>query len=103
MARFFYYEYWICVFMESHILSIPKQISLLVEPILEELCFELVDVEYLTNYGRWILRIYIDKEGGVTLDDCAMVSREIGAMIGSRARVHSKSILKPGEIIYADS
>ena len=67
--------------MASNILSIPKQIILLVEPILEELCFELVDVEYLTNYGRWILRLYIDKEGGVTLDDCARVSREIGHLL----------------------
>jgi ribosome maturation factor RimP len=43
--------------------------------------FELVDVEYVSNQGRWILRLFIDKEGGVTIDDCARVSSELGDLI----------------------
>ena len=43
--------------------------------------FELVDIEYLSQYGKWVLRIYADKEGGITLDECARVSREIGNLM----------------------
>jgi len=58
-----------------------RQISELVEPILDEMDVELVDIEYLSNHGRWIVRVYVDKEGGITVDDCAGVSREIDAII----------------------
>ncbi len=58
-----------------------KEVSVLIEPILDEMQIDLVDVEYLSEGGRWILRIYVDRLGGVTLDDCARVSREIGDLI----------------------
>jgi ribosome maturation factor RimP len=67
--------------MSSRVLSITEQVADLVEPVLEDMDFELVDVEYLSRHGKWVLRLYIDKEGGVTLDDCARVSREIGDLI----------------------
>jgi ribosome maturation factor RimP len=67
--------------MSSRVLSIAEQVADLVESSLEEMGFELVDVEYLSRHGKWVLRLYIDKEGGVTLDDCARVSREIGDLI----------------------
>ena len=38
-------------------------------PLLEEYQFELVDVEYVKEAGNWYLRAYIDKEGGITVDD----------------------------------
>ena len=44
-------------------------------PLLEEHQFELVDVEYVKEAGNWYLRAYIDKEGGITVDDCEAVSR----------------------------
>ena len=44
-------------------------------PLLEEHQFELVDVEYVKEAGNWYLRAYIDKEGGITVDDCEVVSR----------------------------
>ena len=37
--------------------------------------FELVDVEYVKEGGTWYLRAYIDKEGGITVDDCEVVSQ----------------------------
>lgn len=46
------------------------------EPIVTGHGFELVDVEYVKEAGTWYLRLYIDKEGGVTIDDCETVSRE---------------------------
>jgi ribosome maturation factor RimP len=60
-------------------------ILLRVESILAHLLdaegFSLVDVEYKRERGAWVLRVFIDKEGGVTLDDCARVSREFGQLL----------------------
>ena len=47
----------------------------MLEPIISEKGFELVDVEYVKEGGTWYLRAYIDKEGGITIDDCEAVSR----------------------------
>ncbi len=47
----------------------------MLEPLMEEHHFELVDVEYVKEAGQWYLRAYIDKEGGITLDDCELVNR----------------------------
>lgn len=57
------------------------QVIEIIEPILVEMDFELVDIEYLSEYGRRVLRIYVDTENGITLDDCALVSREIGDLL----------------------
>ena len=48
----------------------------LVSPIVEKYGFELVDVEYVKEGGSFYLRAYIDKPGGITVDDCETVSRE---------------------------
>lgn len=50
-------------------------------PILEELGFELVDVEYVKEGGNMYLRAYIDKEGGITVDDCEAVSRRMSDIL----------------------
>ena len=47
-------------------------------PITEELGFELVDVEYVKEGSTWYLRVYIDKPGGITVDDCEVVNRRVG-------------------------
>lgn len=44
-------------------------------PLLEQHQFELWDVEYVREAGNWYLRAYIDKEGGITVDDCEVISR----------------------------
>lgn len=46
-------------------------------PLLEKHQFELVDVEYVKEAGNWYLRAYIDKEGGITVDDCEIISRTL--------------------------
>ncbi|MHB8205086.1 MAG: ribosome maturation factor RimP [Desulfomonilaceae bacterium] len=53
----------------------------MIEPVLEPDGIELVEVEYLLLGGSWTLRLYIDTPNGVTIDDCAMVSRQIGALL----------------------
>lgn len=57
------------------------KVASLVEPILQEMGFELIDVEFLHSQGRWILRLTVDREGGITVDDCARVSRELGDLL----------------------
>ena len=52
-----------------------KRTEELLIPIIEENNFELVDVEYVKEGSNWYLRAYIDKEGGITVDDCEVVSR----------------------------
>ena len=46
----------------------------LITPILNSMGFELVDVEFVKEAGEWYLRSYIDKEGGITINDCEAVS-----------------------------
>lgn len=74
--------------------SIKDRIADLVEPILGEFGFELVDVEYLSKYGRWVLRIYIDKNGGITIDDCAKVSGELGDLIDIKDIINHEYVLE---------
>lgn len=50
-------------------------------PIIEKNNFELVDVEYVKEAGNWYLRAYIDKPGGITVDDCEIVNRELGDLL----------------------
>ena len=53
----------------------------LILPILEENGFELVDVEYVKEGGNYFLRCYIDKEGGITINDCELVSRAMDELL----------------------
>ena len=46
-------------------------------PLAEKHGFELVDVEYVKEGGNWYLRAYIDKPGGIAVDDCEVISREL--------------------------
>ena len=52
-----------------------KKSEELLIPIIDEMGFELVDVEYVNEGGNYYLRAYVDKEGGITIDDCEAVSR----------------------------
>jgi len=60
---------------------IIAQVEDLVLPVVEDLGLELVDVEYQREGRGWVLRIYLDKEGGIALDDCADASREISTLL----------------------
>lgn len=53
----------------------------LTEPVVESEGMELVQVECLRMKSRWLVRIFIDKEGGVTLDDCAEISHQVGDLL----------------------
>lgn len=61
--------------------NLLREVREVIEPILESQGFELVDLEYQRESQGWVLRIYLDREGGVSLDDCARVSHEVGAIL----------------------
>lgn len=58
-----------------------KQIMAIADPILDEQGLELVDLEYQQQGAEWLLRFYIDKPGGINLDECAAFSRELSAVL----------------------
>jgi ribosome maturation factor RimP len=57
--------------------EILDRVRAMVDPILLNEGMELIDIEYRRESKGWILRLYLDKEGGVTLDDCTRVSQEV--------------------------
>ncbi len=73
---------------------VTGRVTALVEPVIEEMGFELVDVEFLTDRGRKVLRIYVDAEGGITLDECVEVSREVGTLIDLEDVVSDQYVLE---------
>ncbi len=56
----------------------------LLTPLIEEHQFELVDVEYVKEGGTWYLRAYIDKPGGITIDDCEIISRSLSDLLDQK-------------------
>ena len=53
----------------------------LLKKTVEELGYELCDVEFVKEYGDWVLTLYIDRPGGVTIDDCERVSRAVDPIL----------------------
>jgi len=60
--------------------DICSEVARITVPVLDDLEMELVDVEIRREQRDLVLTLFIDKEGGVTLDDCVEVSREIGTL-----------------------
>lgn len=58
-----------------------ERIRALAQPVAESLGLELVDAAFVSDSGRKVLRVYIDKPEGVTLDDCADMSREFSTVL----------------------
>ena len=57
--------------------DIEHRVESLVMPIIEEGNFELVDVEYVKEGSNFYLRVFADKEGGINIDDCVLISRAL--------------------------
>lgn len=66
----------------------------LILPIIEKHHFELVDVEYVKEGGTWYLRAYIDKPGGITVDDCEVVNRALSDLLDEEDFVEDSYILE---------
>ena len=74
--------------------SYEQKTEELVLPIIEANHFELVDVEYVKEGGTWYLRAYIDKPGGITVDDCEIVNRALGGILDEKDFIEESYILE---------
>ena len=63
-------------------------------PIVEEYGFELVDVEYVKEGSNWYLRAYIDKPGGIGVNDCEVVSRRLSDILDEKDYIEDSYILE---------
>lgn len=63
-------------------------------PLMEEHHFELVDVEFVKEAGTWFLRAYIDKPGGITIDDCELISRALSDLLDEKDFIEEAYILE---------
>ena len=63
-------------------------------PLMQEHGFELVDVEYVKEGDTWYLRAYIDKEGGISLDDCELISRKVSDWLDKEEFIQDSYILE---------
>lgn len=80
-------------------MSVAEEVKELVAPILQSLGFELFDVTFTRSGGYSLLRVFIDKDGGVTIDDCQNASREIAAILDVKDRVpgrYNLEVSSPG-------
>lgn len=59
----------------------PENVQKLVAPVVASLGYELVGVEFLPQGGHGLLRVYIDNEAGITLDDCQRVSHQLSGVL----------------------
>ena len=66
----------------------------LVMPLIEANDFELVDVEYVKEGSNWFLRVYIDKDGGITVDDCELISRALSDLLDENDFIPDAYILE---------
>lgn len=74
--------------------DIEKRTEALIQPILDEFGFELWDVEYVKEGPDYYLRAYIDKEEGITIDDCVDVSRKLSDQLDVEDFIDSEYILE---------
>lgn len=71
-----------------------QQTEQLLLPIIESHGFVLVDVEYVKEGGNWYLRAYIDKPGGITVDDCEVVSRAFSDILDEKDYIEDTYIFE---------
>lgn len=66
----------------------------LIAPLVEQESADLVDLSYAKEGSQWVLRVYLDKLAGITLEDCAYFSERIGSLIDSQNAVSSAYVLE---------
>lgn len=74
--------------------SIESIVEELILPIVNAKNIELVDVEYVKEAGQFYLRIYLEKEGGISLNDCEEVSREINPLLDEKDPIKDNYFLE---------
>ncbi len=74
--------------------NIAQEITALAAPIAEELNYELVEVEFVKEGANWYLRIYIDKPGGISIDDCQAVSERMSDILDKKDPIEQSYYLE---------
>jgi len=67
--------------MADNSVTYKEKIRQLIEPVIESEGLEIIDLECLKMKFRWLVRIFIDKQGGVTIDDCSEISKQVGDIL----------------------
>ena len=76
--------------------KLTDRVSALVRPVVEEEGCSLWDVEYVREAGTWYLRVFIDKEGGVGIDDCERISRRLDPILDEQDPIPDSYVFEVG-------
>lgn len=76
--------------------KITDKVTALAKPIVEEEGCSLWDVEYVREAGSWYLRVFIDKEGGVSIDDCERISRRLDPILDEEDPIPDSYVFEVG-------
>src|SRR5262245_61182600 len=71
-----------------------QSVTELVQPLLRVQGFDLVELQLQQRKGRWLVRVFADVEGGISLEDCQRLSREIGQMLEAENLIPSPYVLE---------
>ena len=74
--------------------SYEQKTEEILTPIVDEYGFELVDVEYVKEGGTWYLRAYVDKPGGISINDCEAVSRRLSDVLDEKDFIDDSYIME---------
>ena len=76
--------------------KITDKVFALAKPVVEEAGCSLWDVEYVREAGTWFLRVYIDKEGGVSINDCETISRALDPLLDEADPIPDSYVFEVG-------
>ena len=76
--------------------KITEKVAALAEDVVREEGCSLWDVEYVREAGSWYLRLYIDKEGGVSIDDCERISRRMDPILDEADPIPDSYVFEVG-------
>ena len=74
--------------------NVVSTIEEIVAPVILDLGLELVDIQYIREGGNWYLRVFIDKPGGIGLEDCQLVSERIDPLLDEKDPIPQSYLLE---------
>lgn len=74
--------------------TVAQTVEQLIQPYIQEEGFELVDIEYVKEGGQYFLRVYVDKPGGIDIEDCSRISEYLGAKLDEEDPIPNAYILE---------
>ena len=81
---------------EKNMSKITDRVWTLAKPVVEEAGCTLWDVEYVREAGSWYLRVFIDKEGGVSINDCEAISRRLDPILDEEDPIPDSYVFEVG-------